>query len=204
MTLPRGLAADALLRPTAQSAPHPIRVITSVISRTVLGSMIGLLVWAHFPVLALGWTAGVVQSGSMRPALAPGDVVLYQPPQRDRTPAVGQIVLAQDPTRPSRLLTHRVHQVLPNGDLITKGDANSTADSTPVRPTALQGVARLRVPGIGLPVQLWRAERPVPATMMMLGLAILLALAALPLHPRNHSHSHNHNQNQNQDHSRYT
>jgi signal peptidase len=159
-------------------------VVISVISRTVLGSMVGLLVWAQLPAVALGWTAGVVQSGSMRPALMPGDVVLYQPPPRDRTPAVGQIVLVQDPTRPSRLLTHRVYRVLPNNDLITKGDANSAPDSTPVRPAALQGVARLRVPWIGLPVQLWRAKQPVPEAMMLLGLAIVLALAALPLHSR--------------------
>ncbi|MEV0493864.1 signal peptidase I [Streptomyces atratus] len=185
MTLPSDLAASALRQPTAQGTPHPIRAVTAVISRTVLGSMVGLLVWAQLPVVALGWTAGVVQSGSMRPALMPGDVVLYQPPPRDRTPAVGQIVLAQDPTRPSRLLTHRVHQVLPNNNLITKGDANSTPDSTPIRPTALQGVARLRVPWIGLPVQLWRAEQPVPEAIVLLGLAILLALAALPLHSRN-------------------
>ncbi|WP_127354034.1 signal peptidase I [Actinacidiphila soli] len=125
----------------------------------------------------------VVQSGSMRPALMPGDVALYQPP-RDVTPAVGQIVLFQDPTRPGQLLTHRVYQVLPNNDLITKGDANSTPDSTPVRPTALQGVARLRVPWIGLSVQLWRAKQLVPEAIVLLGLAMLLALAALPLHGR--------------------
>ncbi|MER8067471.1 signal peptidase I [Streptomyces sp. NPDC094034] len=186
MTLPGDLAARPLHHPPADDAPHPVRVVTSVISRTVLGSMVGLLVWAHFPVLALGWTAGVVQSGSMRPALVPGDVVLYQPP-RDRVPAVGQIVLTQDPTRPNRLLTHRVHQVRPNNDLITKGDANSAPDSTPVRPAALKGVARLRVPWIGLPVQLWRAKQHVPATAMLLGLAVLLALAALPLHSRRRS-----------------
>ncbi|MGW6746349.1 S26 family signal peptidase [Streptomyces sp. NPDC055025] len=184
MTLPSDLAAGALRHPPAKGAPHPVRVATAVLSRTVVGSMVGLLVWAHLPVLALGWTAGVVQSGSMRPALVPGDVVLYQPPVRDRTPAVGQIVLAEDPTRPGRLLTHRVHRVLPGNELITKGDANSTPDSTPVRPTALHGVARLRVPWIGLPVQLWRAGRPVPEAVMLLGLAILLALAALPLHGR--------------------
>ncbi|MFF3755270.1 signal peptidase I [Streptomyces sp. NPDC002018] len=184
MTLPRELAAGALHHPTPRGAPHPLRVVTSVTSRTLLGSMLGLLVWAHLPVLALGWTAGVVQSGSMRPALTPGDVVLYQPPPRDRTPAVGHIVLVQDPTRPGRLLTHRVYQVLPNNDLITKGDANSTPDSTPVRPAALQGVARLRVPWIGLPVQLWRARQPVPAAVVLLGLGILLALAALPLRSR--------------------
>ncbi|MFE1959986.1 signal peptidase I [Streptomyces sp. NPDC059479] len=184
MTLPGDPAVGALHRPTAKGAPHPVRVVASVISRTVLGSMAGLLVWTHVPVVALGWTAGVVQSGSMRPAIAPGDVVLYQPPPRDRTPAVGQIVLAEDPTRPGRLLTHRVHQVLPNNDLITKGDANSTPDSAPVRPAALKGVARLHVPWIGLPVQLWRAKQPVPEAIMLLGLTILLALAALPLHSR--------------------
>ncbi|MFD7286918.1 signal peptidase I [Streptomyces sp. NPDC059863] len=186
MTFPGDLAARPLHHPTADDAPHPVRVVTSVISRTVLGSMVGLLVWAHFPVLALGWTAGVVQSGSMRPALAPGDVVLYQPPH-GRTPAVGQIVLTQDPTRPNRLLTHRVHQVRPNNDLITKGDANAAPDSTPVRPSALKGVARLRVPWIGLPVQLWRDKQHVYATAMLLGLALLLTLAALPLHSRRRS-----------------
>ncbi|MEV6160337.1 signal peptidase I [Streptomyces sp. NPDC052052] len=173
----------------AKGAPHPIRVITSVTARTVLGSMVGLLLWAHLPVVALGWTAGVVQSGSMRPALMPGDVVLYQPSPRNRTPAVGQIVLAQDPTRPGHLLTHRVYQVLPNNDLITKGDDNSTPDSTPIRSTALQGVARLRVPWIGLPVQLWRAKQPVPEAILLLGLSALLALAAVPLHRRNRHHS---------------
>ncbi|MFE2942185.1 S26 family signal peptidase [Streptomyces sp. NPDC059255] len=182
MTLPGDLAVGVLPHPTAKDVPHPIRVATTLISRTVLGSMLGLLVWAHVPVMALGWTAGVVQSGSMRPALMPGDVVLYQPPPPGRTPAVGHIVLTQDSTRPSRLLTHRVHQVLPNKYLITKGDANSTPDSTPVGPTALQGVARLRVPWIGLPVQLWRAGQPVPEAIMLFGLATLLALAALPLH----------------------
>ncbi|MEU3185120.1 signal peptidase I [Streptomyces sp. NPDC006923] len=184
MTFPRDPDGGELYQPTAKPTPHPIRVVTSVASRTVLGSMVGLLVWAHLPVVALGWKAGVVQSGSMRPALTPGDVVLYQPPPRDRTPAVGQIVLAQDPTRPGHLLTHRVHQVLPNKDLITKGDANSSPDSTPLRPAGLQGVARLHVPWIGLPVQLWRARELVPGAIVLLGLTLLLALAALPLHGR--------------------
>ncbi|MGW4027785.1 signal peptidase I [Streptomyces sp. NPDC004838] len=183
MTLPSDPAAGAPRQPTVKDVPHPIRVVTSITARTLLGSMVGLMVWAQLPVVALGWTAGVVQSGSMRPALMPGDVVLYQPP-RDRTPAVGQIVLAQDPTRSGQLLTHRVHGVLPNNDLITKGDANSTPDSTPIRPKALQGVARLHVPWIGLPVQLWRAEQLVREAILLLGLAILLALAALPPHSR--------------------
>lgn len=86
MTLPSDLAVGALRHPEAKGAPHPVRVATAVLSRTVVGSMVGLLVWAHLPVMALGWTAGVVQSGSMRPALVPGDVVLYQPLLRVTAP----------------------------------------------------------------------------------------------------------------------
>ncbi|WAL64871.1 signal peptidase I [Amycolatopsis cynarae] len=183
MTPRSDVAVGAPGRTTATSAGYRVRLITSVLSRTVLGSLSGLLVWAQLPVAALGWTAEVVQSGSMRSALVPGDVVLYQP-LRDRTPAVGQILLVQDRTRPGHLLTHRVYQVLPDNNLITKGDANSTPDSTPVRPADVRGVARLRVPWIGLPVQLWRARRPVPAAIVLLGLAVLLALAALPPHSR--------------------
>ncbi|GED90696.1 hypothetical protein TNCT6_77810 [Streptomyces sp. 6-11-2] len=95
-------------------------------------------------------------------------------------------MLVQDPARPGRLLTHRVYQVRPNNDLITKGDANSAPDSTPIRLAALRGVARLRVPGVGLPVQLWRAElgrrRQLCATfrrpLRVLAQAVLRSLAA--------------------------
>ncbi|TFV32448.1 S26 family signal peptidase [Streptomyces sp. T1317-0309] len=106
-------------------------MVTSVTARTVLGSLIGLLVWAQLPVVALGWTACVVQSGSMRPALVPGDVVLYQPPPRDRTPAVGHIVLVQDPTRPGHLLTHRATGYSPTTTWSPK--ATPTPHRTPPR-----------------------------------------------------------------------
>jgi signal peptidase len=169
--------------PAPRPAPVAARwfaVVVRVLSRTILGAVVGLLVWAQLPALAPGWTATVVQSGSMQPALLPGDVLVYQPP-RGRQPAVGQIVLAIDPTRPTGLLTHRVYQVLPNNDLVTKGDANPAPDSTPLRPSSVRGVARLRVPWVGLPVQLWRAGRHLGASFMALGLAVVVGLASRPL-----------------------
>lgn len=42
VTLPSDLVASALRQPTARGAQHPMRVVTSVISRTVVGSMVGL------------------------------------------------------------------------------------------------------------------------------------------------------------------
>ncbi|GDY31626.1 signal peptidase I [Gandjariella thermophila] len=164
--------------PPAPRAWPGAREVVSSLARVVLGALAGLLLWAQLPVLTLGWAATVVQSGSMRPALLPGDVVLYQP-LRGRVPAVGQIVLAHDPGRPADLLTHRV--VGARGDeVITKGDANSTPDPTPLRLSAIQGVARLRVPWVGLPVRLWRAGRRLTAVVATLALAVALGLAARP------------------------
>jgi signal peptidase I len=183
VTLDAHARSSGSASPATRRARASVTVLASMISRTVLGSLIGLFVWAQLPALVLGWTTAVVQSGSMRPALMPGDVVVYQPP-RGRTPAVGQIVLARDPTRSTTLLTHRVHRVLPGNEVITKGDANPTPDSTPLRSSSIRGVARLRIPWIGLPVQLWRARRHLSASGMLLGLAVLAVLATRP--PRHH------------------
>jgi signal peptidase I len=155
-----------------------VRPITSMLGRVVLGALAGLLLWAQLPALVLGWTATVVQSGSMRPTLLPGDVVLYQP-SPGRLPSTGQIVLARDPGRPDGLFTHRVYQVRAD-DVITKGDANPSPDSTPLPRSAIRGVARVRVPWVGLPVQWWRAGRHLAAAMLTLAVVVALVLAVHP------------------------
>ncbi|GAA2865146.1 hypothetical protein Acy02nite_13690 [Actinoplanes cyaneus] len=110
-----------------------------------------VLVVALAGVLGLGgagWSAVVVASGSMRPAIRPGDVVLTAPAHRLR---VGSVVTYRKPGRP---MLHRVVGVDAHGRLITRGDANAVADAAPVPREAVTGVARWRVPYAGLPV-LW-------------------------------------------------
>jgi signal peptidase I len=105
---------------------------------------------------AAGFDAHVVVSGSMAPHVHPGDVVLTVPASvADLRP--GQVVLFADPQRPDRLLLHRLVSLDTQGRLVTRGDANQSEDSVHVAPSAVRGLARLRIPFIGLPA-LWRAE----------------------------------------------
>src|SRR5207253_2946817 len=71
-----------------------------------------------------------VLSGSMRPVFAPGDVVIVTPePLRDVR--VGQVITYEIPIADRHTETHRVVRVLHRGSrpiVVTKGDANTTAD----------------------------------------------------------------------------
>ena len=117
-----------------------------------LAGLGALLAAAMAPVL-IGWSASVVASGSMEPSLRPGDVLVVAPVDPARVVG-GQVVLVDDPAHRGRLLTHRVVRRAADGDLVLKGDANALADSTPVPPAAVRGIARVAVPRLGLPV-LW-------------------------------------------------
>jgi signal peptidase I len=92
-------------------------------------------------------------TGSMEPRLNPGDVVLSAPASA-LTVHPGEIILVTNPAMPSHQLMHRFLHYTPSGDLITKGDANADADSTPVPPRLVHGLPRLRLPYLGLGV-LW-------------------------------------------------
>jgi signal peptidase len=118
----------------------------------------------------------------MLPAVQPGDVVLYQP-LHGQTPRKGQVVLVRDPANPSRLITHRVQEILANNNILTKGDANAAPHSTPVPLTSVLGIGRLRIPWIGLPVQLWRTGQQSGVIIMILAFALLLGVAAQRLPP---------------------
>lgn len=117
-----------------------------------LTGLAALLAVALLP-LVIGWSATVVASGSMGPVLRPGDVLVVAPVDAARV-RPGEVVLVDDPAHAGRLLTHRMVERTADGSLRLKGDANLVADSTPVRPTAVRGIARVVVPRVGLPV-LW-------------------------------------------------
>lgn len=105
----------------------------------------------------MGWQPDVILSGSMAPSIMPGDVVVSSPIKRtDVFP--GRVLLMENPVRPGELLVHRVVGINDDSSIITRGDANQTADSTPVPLSAVRGAPRLRVPMIGLPA-LWVHDR---------------------------------------------
>jgi signal peptidase len=151
-------------------------LIGCVASRAYLGTLLGLLLWTLVP-LAAGAHTSVVLSGSMMPSLHPGDAVV-----RTDTAAAelkpGHVVVVDDPDHPGRLRIHRLIEIRPDGLLVLRGDANKEADSTPVEPSAVRGLARLRIPYIALPAQ-WLHN----GQLGFAGSWLLLTVAALILAP---------------------
>ena len=96
---------------------------------------------------AVGWHEGyriyVVHTGSMTPALNPGDAVLDRP-----APAAvhqGEVVTFGVNSGPDSVVTHRVNAVAANG-IKTKGDANPTPDPWTVQFSDVIGTKFLTLP----------------------------------------------------------
>ncbi len=124
---------------------------------------------------AAGWHTTLVVSGSMEPAIRTGDLVVIAPIPLEmarRGALKGAVVQVDNPVRPGELLLHRVVGRNDDGSIITKGDNNRNRDYAPVRPEHVRGVARLRVPAVGLPV-LWLKTRQT-VSLMALGLVLLV------------------------------
>jgi signal peptidase len=150
------------------------------VAALVLAALAGLVVVALAPQ-ALGYSAHVVTSGSMAPRVHPGDVVLTQPTTAAEL-RPGQVLLFDDPQRPGGLLLHRLVSFDAAGDLVTRGDANQSADSVHASPSAVRGVARIRVPWVGLPA-VWRGEGRIGAIALaaaVLGGAAVFVSQAFP------------------------
>lgn len=120
-----------------------------VLDALALGWLISvgmLICWSVLP-MAWGWHPSVVLTGSMSPALSPGDVVLVDPSSRVIRP--GTVVAVKDASVSSGQVVHRVSAIEPTGQVVTKGDANLTQDSTPRERSDVVGMGRLVVPGVG-------------------------------------------------------
>jgi signal peptidase len=149
------------------------RALTLGLAAGLLTMVAGMVFWSAAPRLA-GWRSQVVLTGSMQPRIHPGDLVLAAPAARGQLKP-GRIVLFQDPVRPGRTIVHRLVRYDDNGNLVTKGDANPSEDSTPVAPSAVLGMPRLRVPYIGRPV-VWIHEKDTGS--LLLASAVLCLGAA--------------------------
>src|SRR5690242_12934105 len=157
-------------RPVGVDAAH---FVAQVVGRAVLTVVSAMLLWSVAP-LAVGCSSQVVMSGSMLPRIAPGDVVVTQRIDPARL-VPGQIILVANPARPGTLLLHRMVARNPDGTFTTRGDANLVADSTHVPAANVVGLARLRVPAVGLPV-LWLRDRRY-GLLALLAVVVLAAVA---------------------------
>jgi len=125
------------------------RFVIGLLAFAIVAIVAFLAFFAMLPV-AWGWQPVVVVSDSMAPAVRAGDIVVTSPPASSHL-REGVVVRFDHPTQDATLM-HRIVGVTAEGALRTKGDANAVADSTPVEPSQVRGVARLVVPAIGYAV----------------------------------------------------
>ncbi len=129
----------------------------------------------------MGWRTTVVIGSSMEPALSPGDLIALTRYQAGEG-AVGAIITFHDAASDGGLTTHRVVAIGDDGSLMTRGDANSTPDSTQVPESAVVGIARLVSPGGGLPVYWWTTGRSAHLALWLgLSMCALLPLVGADL-----------------------
>jgi signal peptidase len=99
-----------------------------------------------------GGTPYTVLTGSMRPAMPPGTMVVVRPRPADEV-RVGDVVTYQLESGRPEVVTHRVVAVGLDGAghriFRTQGDANDTPDAAWVKPVQIKGVRWYAVPRLG-------------------------------------------------------
>lgn len=130
--------------------------VAGIVARAALLTVV-VLCFATIVPLAFGWTSSVVLSGSMEPQINPGDIVVRSGAE-PATLRPGEVIVFADPSWPGRTLVHRVVSIH-RGEFVTKGDANLQDDPAPVPYGSVYGLARLRVPFVGLPVLWWHEHQ---------------------------------------------
>ncbi|MBT1546479.1 S24/S26 family peptidase [Curtobacterium aurantiacum] len=153
------------------------RVVVATVARGVVATLLGLALWAAAPAL-IGWQPTTVMTGSMEPRIVPGDVVVSRPVGSGEI-SMGKVLLADDPDQADHLRMHRYVEDGPRRTMVTKGDANPQQDSTPIERSAVHGVAFLRIPYIGAPIQWISTGEWGRVVLLALGLTALLALCTI-------------------------
>lgn len=150
-------------------------LIATQAAKAVLAVVICLGLWGALPTV-IGWQPTTVSSGSMLPRMRVGDIAVSRP-VGTTPPTVDSVLLFDDPDHPGRLRMHRFVRVAEDGRLVTRGDANTGDDSSPIALSAVRGIGTLLVPWVGLPVVWLRTGAWLPLGAALVGLVALTAVA---------------------------
>jgi signal peptidase len=150
-----------------------------VFARSAAAGMIVALVLAAAVPTVFGGRSFSVMSGSMEPNISTGDLIVTLPIAPGAA-ASGDVITFTDPTRPERLLTHRVASSARAGEdfrFVTKGDANDTVERWSVPADGRLGRVVLRLPKLGYVMTY--ASHPTARIALISLPALLLAGFAL-------------------------
>lgn len=146
-----------------------------------------------FLVPVTGWKALTVATGSMKPAIPPGSLVLvHHVAPTDLN--VGDVATYINPANQSQTITHRIQSVVGGvtpRTFIFKGDANPRPDSTPVVAGRVVGKVTWHVAGVGYAVEQLRKPLGLAIIIIIPGLLVIAAelrkLGKLLYGPRAHT-----------------
>jgi signal peptidase I len=125
-----------------------------------------------------GATPYTILTGSMRPTMPPGTMVVIRPVDPDRV-RVGDVVTYQLRSGEPEVVTHRVVSVGLDGTghrvFRTRGDANDAADPGWVKPVQLKGVRWYAVPYAGRFTNLLDGDQRQGVLVAVVGTLLLYA-----------------------------
>lgn len=117
----------------------------------ILGAAAVLVICVVLPQLVSG-TALTILTGSMRPSMPPGTLVVIRPVAAQDI-RIGDVVTYQIDSGQPTVATHRVVGTSFDGrgqrTFTTRGDANGSDDPQPVRPVQIRGEEWYHVPYVG-------------------------------------------------------
>lgn len=132
---------------------HVLSALSAGLSAGVLLLMLALgVATIALPALVGGMPLSVL-TGSMRPNLPPGTLVVVKPTEVEEI-AIGDVITFQLESGQSALVTHRVIARSidsASGEIrfTTQGDANNTPDPEPVAPVQVRGTVWYAIPYLG-------------------------------------------------------
>jgi signal peptidase len=128
------------------------RGVVQTLAWVVLLATLGVLVVAVLLPRVGGATPYTIETGSMRPGLPPGTLVVVRPADPDDL-GVGAVVTYQLRSGEPTVVTHRIVATAVDGAgrrlFQTRGDANDVADEPWVRPVQVRGTPWYSVPVLG-------------------------------------------------------
>jgi signal peptidase I len=164
---------------TVAAAPTRGAGVLARAGRTISTMLLLAAAMALAAVIAAGASGvrvRVEQTGSMAPALKPGDLVLVRSTPIDEI-VIGDVIGVRQQT--GRVIVHRVERLDGAGAFVrvhTRGDANPTGEDWTIGRQDDVALVKGRVPAVGTVVD--AVQGPAAAIAVILA-ALLLAVAAL-------------------------
>ena len=147
---------------------------------SAIGTLTMILMIAMGLVVAvphlLGYSQYVVVSGSMEPAIPVGSIVMSKPVEPAEL-EVGGVIVFYTEKHIDTPVTHRVvENRIDEREVITKGDANSSNDLSPVFYENIEGKVLHHIPRIGFVVGLFGTTLGKISALMIIVAGYLLTL----------------------------